>query len=278
MIRIRHMNINDLALGMRLKDQAGWNQTEADWRRMLSLEPEGCFLAEWNGEAVGTTATCIFGPVAWIAMVLVDESMRGRGIGKALMEYALTFLDESRVRSVRLDATDLGRPVYEKLGFKAQYKLSRFEGTLPAQDRPAGVVSVGRQDWVQLMRIDREVTKADRRRLLERLFAEEEESVRGVTHASKLASFVAIRRGSKALQVGPCIANDQTGPQLLRDVCHRYAGQPAYIDVPVNNRPAIAFVQGLGLTVQRELTRMCRGAYVIENVAELWASTGPEKG
>src|SRR5262252_245431 len=116
MIRIRHMNINDLALGMRLKDQAGWNQTEADWRRMLSLEPEGCFVAEWSGEAVGTTATCIFGPVAWIAMVLVEESMRGRGIGQALMEYALTFLDEARVRSVRLDATELGKPVYEKLG------------------------------------------------------------------------------------------------------------------------------------------------------------------
>jgi GNAT superfamily N-acetyltransferase len=278
MIRIRHMTINDLALGMRLKDQAGWNQTEADWRRMLSLEPEGCFVAEWNGQPVGTTATCIFGSIAWISMVLVEESMRCRGIGKALMEYALSFLDETGVRSVRLDATPLGKPVYEKLGFKAQYKLARFEGALPAMDRPAGVISVGRQDWVQLMRLDREVTKTDRRRLLERLFAEEEESVRGVTQASKLASFVAIRRGSKALQIGPCIANDQTGPQLLRDVCHRYAGQPAYLDVPASNRSATAFVQGLGLTVQRELTRLCRGTPVFENVAELWVSLGPEKG
>jgi GNAT superfamily N-acetyltransferase len=278
MIRIRHLTINDLALGMRLKEQAGWNQTERDWRRALALEPEGCFVAEWNGEPVGTTTTCIFGSIAWVAMVLVEEKMRGKGIGQALLEYALTFLDEAGVRSVRLDATPMGQRVYEKHGFKPQFKLNRFEGTLPAHDRPASVISVGRQDWVQLMRLDREVTRTDRRRLLERLFAEEEESVRAVTQASKLASFLAIRRGSKALQIGPCIANDQTGPRLFADVCHRHAGQLAYFDIPVGNPAATAFAQKLGFTAQRQLTRMGRGTPVLENVAEMWASSGPEKG
>src|SRR5439155_20889733 len=123
MIRVRRMTAPDVSLGMRLKEQAGWNQTEADWRRCLDLEPDGCFVAEFDAVAVGTTTTCIFGTVAWIAMVLVDSAMRGRGVGKALMNRALEYLDASGVRSVRLDATPLGQPLYEKLGFVEQFQL-----------------------------------------------------------------------------------------------------------------------------------------------------------
>src|SRR5439155_19059347 len=56
---------------------------------------------------------------------------RGRGIGKALVHHALDFLDRQGVQSVRLDATPLGQPLYEKLGFMPEYTLKRFEGTFP---------------------------------------------------------------------------------------------------------------------------------------------------
>src|SRR6516162_8696055 len=95
----------DVPLGLRLKQQAGWNQTEADWRRFLDLWPAGCFVAELDGAAAGTAAAFVFGPVAWVAMVLVEQSLRGRGVGGALMRHALDFLDRQSVRTVRLDAT-----------------------------------------------------------------------------------------------------------------------------------------------------------------------------
>src|SRR5437667_10563558 len=104
MLRIRAMTEADLALGMRLKRQNGWNQLEADWQRLLALEPDGCFVAEADGVGVGTAGTCVFGPVAWIAMVLVDAERRKQGIGTALMKHTLTYLDRRGVRSVRLDA------------------------------------------------------------------------------------------------------------------------------------------------------------------------------
>src|SRR6266851_2805185 len=107
MTHIRLMTVTDLPLGLRLSSQAGWNQTEADWRRFLDLQPDGCFVAEWDGTPVGTTTTSIFGSVAWIAMVLVDESVRGRGIGTALMRHALDFLDRCGIPTIRLDATPL---------------------------------------------------------------------------------------------------------------------------------------------------------------------------
>ncbi len=153
-MKIRRMTIDDLPLGLRLARQAGWNQMESDWRRFLSMEPEGCFVAEMDGASVGTTTTCVFDGVAWIAMVLVDKSVRSRGIGTALLKHALDYLKERNVRTVRLDATPAGRPIYEKLGFVPEYELARYEGMvkdlrLPIADcgeavpalRPAGIPS-----------------------------------------------------------------------------------------------------------------------------------------
>ena len=106
---IRPMTPDDVPLGMRLKQQAGWNQLPADWLRLLALAPGGCFVAESGNRPVGTTCVTVFDRVGWISMVLVDEQARGRGIGTRLMQHALDHLGRRGVRTVRLDATPEGR-------------------------------------------------------------------------------------------------------------------------------------------------------------------------
>ena len=92
--RIRLMTPGDLPAAMRLSREAGWNQVEADWRRFRDMQPDGCFVAELAQGCVGTVVACVFDQVAWIAMLLVDSAQRGEGIGRALIEHALMFLDE----------------------------------------------------------------------------------------------------------------------------------------------------------------------------------------
>src|SRR5438093_8680224 len=157
---------------MRLKQRTSWNQLEADWRRLLALEPDGCFVAEADGVGVGTAGACMFGPIAWIAMVLVDAERRKHGIGTALMKHTLAYVDGRDVRSVRLDATPLGQPIYEKLGFVAEYTLARYEGTLPAAITNAPTEQVSAADLAQLSALDRRVTATERSKLIERLFGE----------------------------------------------------------------------------------------------------------
>jgi GNAT superfamily N-acetyltransferase len=278
MIQIRIMTREDLSLAMRLKDQAGWNQTEADWRRFLDMEPDGCFVAEWCGQAVGTTVACILGSVAWIAMVLVDPEWRGRGIGKALMSHALDFLDARGVGSVRLDATDLGKPLYEKLGFVAEYELARYEGVPQGGAESRAVEKANAQDWPQLFQLDREITTADRSKFLTRLFSEQPEAVRVVRSGTQVVGFLAGRPGTRAWQIGPCLATHGAGPILLVDAAHRHTGRRVFIDIPVHNQAAVNMAGRLGLTVQRHLVRMCRGRPVNERTDQIWASSGPELG
>jgi predicted GNAT family acetyltransferase len=267
------MNQADLQLGLSLSGQAGWNQTVADWQRVLSLQPDGCFVAEWDGRAVGTAATTVLGHVAWISMVLVDESNRGRGIGRALLEHALAYLDGRGVPSVRLDATSLGRPLYESLGFVAQYNLARFAGKVESDSTVPGIATASSDDWERLAELDAEVTGTDRRALLFRLFTEQPTEVRCGSRG-----YVTARTGSRATLIGPCIASPEDGAVLLADALRRHAGKPIYVDVPLPNVPAHQFAVGSGLQVQRQFTRMCRGAANCERLSWLWASSGPEKG
>jgi GNAT superfamily N-acetyltransferase len=277
MTHIQAMTTADLPLGLRLSREASWNQTEADWRRFLDLQPDGCFVAEWDGTPVGTTTTSIFGPVAWVAMVLVDEAFRGRGIGTALMHHVLEFLDRRRIPTVRLDATPLGQPLYERLGFVEQFRLARYEGTLPPNSPVSGVEKVPVQRWETLAALDAAVTGTDRRSLLLRLFSEEPDRVR-FWNGDSATGFMFARSGRRAVQLGPCIVSPEAGPLLFADVFHRYAGQCVFLDIPVSNEVATRLAEAQGLTVQRYLTRMCRGIPVGERIEWLWASSGPEKG
>lgn len=293
MLPIRAMARSDLPAGIRLREQAGWNQTEADLARVFEMNPEGCFVAELDGVVRGTTCTTIFGSVAWISMVLVDPAVRRRGIGSALMEHALDFLDRQSVRAVRLDATPLGQPVYQRLGFFAQYELARFEGmaaasmtvgprcdcpTLPSGEDIGPIRPIRPDDLDDLIRLDTEVTGTDRTALLARLFREQPEEMRSLRRDGRLLGFVTARCGARATQIGPCIAQPEAGPLLLADAWDRRAGQRVYVDVPLTNQPAMDFARQQGLTVQRPFVRMCRGERVDDRTELLWASFGPEKG
>jgi GNAT superfamily N-acetyltransferase len=283
-IHVRPLTASDLPLGLRLTRQAGWNQTEADWQRFRDLQPDGCFVAELDGLAVGTVTTCILGTTGWVAMVLVDQASRGRGAGRALMEHALAFLERQQVRSARLDATPLGRPLYEKLGFAEEYTLLRYEGVLPPAGAPAagpegaGVTAARPDHLGDLLRLDREVTATDRGKLLRRLFAERPDVWRVLGQAGRVVGYLAGRVGARALLIGPCLATPGAGPPLLADAWRRHAGERVFIDIPAGNEGARACAEAVGLTVQRPLVRMCRGPRAGEDSTRLWASSGPEKG
>lgn len=278
-LSIRVMTSCDIPLGMRLKDQAGWNQLPADWRRFLDLEPEGCFVGLWEDRPVATTTTCTFGAVGWIAMVLVDESYRHRGIASALVTRAIDYLETRSVASVRLDATRFGRPVYERIGFVAQGEFVRMQG-IARRSRPATQGDrAAPEDLETLARLDHEATRTDRRRLLERLMIENPASVRVIRAGEEIEGYAMLRPGANATQIGPAVARSaEVGVALADWALGQLEGQPVFLDVPLDNPAAIQWARESGLEEQRRFTRMVRGQPVEEDTALLWASSGPEKG
>jgi len=278
MIEIRQMTIDDLRLGLRLSRQAGWNQIESDWLRFMNMEPEGCFVAELNGCSVGTTTTCIFGHVAWIAMVLVDKESRGQGVGTKLLKHSLDYLDVRKVKTVRLDATAAGRPIYEKLGFVPEYELARFEG-ISRLGKTAPVLTEALPElFADMIGLDRQMTGTNRAKMLSLLFKEFPENTRILAHHDKIDGFITMRPGANAVQIGPCMANMNAGPALLSDALNRCAGKAVFVDIPTGNVHAVKIAESSGLQIQRRFTRMCRGERIKDNPKAIWAGAGPEKG
>lgn len=276
MLAMRIMTLADFPFVMWLKDQAGWNQTESDLRRFLALEPQGCFLAEENGKPVGTVTTCRFDSIAWIGMLLVDPAWRGRGIGRALLMQAMTWVQQQGITNLRLDATALGEPLYRKVGFVEHYRLLRYSGR-PSQGlvHQMAVSLFGSRELDLAVRLDQEAYGIDRSPLLTRLFQEWPTGCWCVGNSGYILS----RAGSKAIQIGPCIAKDGTsGCALLMHLLGQNAQENVFVDIPQSNAMARTMVEKAGLTPQREFIRMGTGLPCCDKVEWIWASSGPEKG
>lgn len=111
---------------MALKEEAGWNQTAEDWLKLFEAAPEGCFGIELEGVlAATTTAVCYGGELAWIGMVLTAGRFRRRGLASLLMTHTLDYLDD-QVDWIKLDATEMGRPVYRRFGFEEECAVERW--------------------------------------------------------------------------------------------------------------------------------------------------------
>jgi len=274
------MRVEDIPLGMRLSEQAGWNQSEGDWKRFLALQPDGIWVAEVEGEGVATTAAFIFDNVAWIAMVLVDPLHRGRGIATSLLKHAIAWLDSLGVTTVKLCATPQGRRIYERLGFVAEGEVQRFEGR--PLSRAALIPAVRLDDANRLAEIfdlDRKATGINRQKMLQLLFPEAGVIFLGTIPDGRLSGYVMVRPGARATQIGPCVAmDDLSGTSLLHAVALCASGAPVFVDIPCENDAACTWAREAGLTVQRSFTLMRLGAPISENIRQLWALSGPEKG
>ena len=106
-----------------------------DISRLSPLQPEGwfdiiplfdfyskssfCFpmKAIINNEIIGVGSVVIHDDVAWFAHVIVHSGYRCKGIGLQIVQTLVEIAKENNCSTIYLIATDLGEPVYKKVGF-----------------------------------------------------------------------------------------------------------------------------------------------------------------
>jgi predicted N-acetyltransferase YhbS len=284
-MRIRVMTEQDVPAGLRLNTLSGWNQTSADWNRFLVCSPQGCFVMEDDGKVIGTAATiCYENRFAWIGMVLVDPDYRKQGIGTELLKKTIEHLDHSRISTMKLDATPLGKPLYTKLGFVNEYEIERW-----ILKRPTGTIStkwpspyVAPTDCAmeQISTLDREAFGADRSFLLRSLCHEAPELAVAVWQDGKPQGFAFGRHGLFADHFGPCMATSGAAAEkLLREFLARSSRETLIVDCIQSNAAATESLTACGFVLSRPLTRMVRGPNVYPGRPDsLCAILGPEFG
>lgn len=257
------MTAPDLAFADSLRSMIGWNQTLRDWQRMLALAPTGCFIAEVDRAPVGTVTTISYGfALGWVGMLLVHPQHQSRGIGRALLERALDYLREGQVRCVKLDATPKGQPLYETLGFKEEWRLSRWYTPSLSRLSHSGqplVTPLHPKDIDSLSPLDVPAFGCARNDLLSTLAADSLKSVQ-LKFDDSVEGYGMLREGSRAVYLGPVVAHSaEAAEALITNLEPVTNGKPVYWDIPDSNESALATARHLSFSRERPLIRMFLG-------------------
>lgn len=277
-IRFREMTLADVAAGHALSRAAGWNQRADDWTLLLRGNP-GRFMAAVapDGRILGTAGAACYGrALGWVCMVLVEAASRGQGVGRRLMEEVLARLGDMAV--VGLDATPLGRPVYEKLGFVAQRTFLRLGAdALPAPTRHGFARALEPADLPAVFAQDREIFGADRADVLSGQF--ERAPAWCVAEKGAIAGYCFGRAGEHSHHVGPVVAADtETARYLLARALRAVTGR-VIVDAAADPEGWLAALHALGFREERPLVRMYRGDVPAPGRPERqYAILGPEFG
>src|SRR6056297_1377585 len=196
---LEHGDIPDL---MALVEEAGWNQSERDWDRMLTLGT-GHGLSDENGRVIASAVALPYdGRIGWIGMVLVAKPWRQRGLATELMETCVAHLAADGLLP-GLDATPAGEKVYERMGFCGTMTLSRWRREARSAAGSA-MPQVLPEDLGWITALDARAFGARRDGLIASLAA-------GCgALANRETAFLFIRPGRTATQLGPLCATDET--------------------------------------------------------------------
>ena len=231
-LRLRDMTPDDLAASHVLSSEAQWPHRLEDWELMLSVGFG--VVAERDGRIVGTAMAWPYGPdAATLGMVIVSQACRGEGVGGRLMDAVLTRLGE---RTVLLNSTEDGAPLYRKLGFQAvgtihQHQGAAFSVPVPKLRRGERVRPLGASDAVAIIELDRRATGLKRAELVSALLT----SGQGVIldRDGEAVGFALFRRFGRGYAVGPVVSPDRDGAKAL--VSHwlgSNAGMFIRMDIP----------------------------------------------
>lgn len=277
---IRRLGVDDLKSCAALSIDRGWWPERGKWALLLAeSEAYGVDAPDGEGLAGSVVLTRWGADRAAIGMMLVASRFGGMGLGRALMEHALTAAGDDT--AVSLFATDSGRPLYDKLGFKPVRRSVAFRGRFRADPHPkksdAGVGAGGtpgdvrvatEADLPAILSLDRAAYGADRERILTRLpgFAdrillfEADEGIVGYGSAWRTEAF---------LVIGPLVAPD--GAAARRLITELAADSPVAIRLDLDpDRPELpAWSRSCGLLATERTVAMTRGELTVRGIPEL---------
>jgi GNAT superfamily N-acetyltransferase len=258
---------SDIPAAYSLSTLAGWNQTEADWRRLLRLEPQGCFCIRTDSGLAATTTALRYGSdLAWIGMVLTHPHRRHEGLATRLVRHALDWLRQHGVATIKLDATDLGAPIYERLGFATEQFVQRWARDYAAFTEPY------LEDTCPIpYDFDATIFGANRTAVLKALLQDS----RSICDNDHLAM---LRHGRTMRYFGPAVAPPHGAHLLVQWALWDTEGEPMFWDLLPANTAAVEIAKRFNFRPVRTLKRMTLGKPLRTDTAWTLAIAGFEYG
>jgi ribosomal protein S18 acetylase RimI-like enzyme len=237
---------------------ADWGDRRSWFEFTLSQETCHPFVAVMDDRIVGTGVAVRSGRAGWVGTIWVAPDQRGRGLGRALTEAAISALHDGGVRTLVLVATDEGRRLYERMGFDVAdwYEILEAPGTVT--EAPSVVRAFQPADLPLMCELDAAATGEDRASVLARFATPASARVVIGDGGGEVRGFV-VRASWGG---GATIATDPDDALRILDARRAAAGLNGRVRVGVlrSNEAGLAALEAAGLRRIWSAPRLARGA------------------
>ncbi|MFI6322637.1 GNAT family N-acetyltransferase [Nonomuraea sp. NPDC050556] len=251
MTKVRRLTLDDLPACTALAKDRDWQPEDRKWRLLFDLGEVYGIDAEDGDGLAATNVVTFYGPErAVISMVLTASRYGRRGLGRQLMDHVLS---RAQGAVVSLSATEYGRPLYEKHGFKTVGTMVTHKGFFTG--RPSGTTRVA-DDLGAVIAYDTPRFGADRSKVL---LSGYHQQIRVASDGDRITGFGGMWRAHDHLTIGPVVADDEdTARALIADLAAG-AEEPVRLDLDQARPGLVAWAEANGVPYYFTTSTMVHG-------------------
>ncbi len=222
-------------------------------------------VAKTKKKIIGMGAIFLYRSLAWIGVMGVEVFFQRKGVGKEIIKHLLSYAQDRDIKTIKLDATDKGRGLYQKHGFKEEYPVSMYKiNAIGDKNKPVDTcdLEISEELPVWLLNLDKKAFGGDRSSFLRFQHKQGKTII-----ADNLGYGMVI--GDR---VGPVIAENVD--IAIKIVKYAYHLEARKIYVPHHEALSAKFISSLSLKwkEQTRCTRMILGEKINEDINRLYAS------
>ena len=266
---IRELKSNEMLSALRISYSAfnrevpvGIGDEVALLNDLIDHKIASFLIAECGSKLCGIGALFNFGEVSTIGYMGVLSQYRSLGFGTRIFTELFEKSLQNNTKSIVLYASELGRPIYEKLGFLPSYHAQKFMLPHPVGDELNSTefeILDSIPSWIS--KLDKEVMGFDRREYLNIL----------INHGSRILS---IKQKGFALisktKIGPVIA--ESSELALKFIKKSSQMGVNNLIIPKHEHLSEQMVKSLGLQkVENSNVKMTYGLKLNQNLKKLFA-------
>ncbi|WP_221392372.1 GNAT family N-acetyltransferase [Dyadobacter sp. NIV53] len=205
--------------------------------------------------AIGTSM--LHDDTVWLACIIVHPNHRKKGLGNIITKKLIDGIDGNIFKTIYLDATEMGYPVYKKLGFKIESEYVHLQQELNFEPDPISenIIPFREEFRNCVLKLDEEISGESRKGIL----------------SDFLGSALVYKTGTEILGFyipswgdGPIIAtNNEAGLELMK----LRIQQKKNAVIPIANQIAMEFLEKNGYKTYKTSKRMLLGNPVKSNPA-----------
>lgn len=268
MLRVEIMSEQDFPFAVEITDRVNWGMIEEDFKFMVRLEPEGCFVLFSDQERIGIATTVSFGKKAWFGNLIVKESHRKKGAGSLLVEHSVDYLKSKGVETIGLYAYMNKINFYRRLGFEydSEFVVLKGKGFPSATKESVALARKGNAQ--QIINLDKVCFNASRSKTLEPILGNPSNIGYVCAEDGKLIGYMLAKAYDGIADLGPAVCPKGRGDlaiSLLGATIGRLGGAEITLCLPRNEKSLLQWLMEHGFVEDFAVARMFRGPARVGN-------------